>query len=137
MTINCAGNKMNLLLLSGSFHSKSKSLMLIEAIKKYFDKTDKNVDDQNDADIDINDYLDIIAVWYRDALLYKASNDTNHLIFKNGERLNVVMKIADHASYEGIEQVLNAIDRTKTRIAANVNFELALELLFLTIRDNS
>lgn len=109
----------------------------VRSIKKYFDKTDKNVDDQNDADIDINDYLDIIAVWYRDALLYKASNDTNHLIFKNGERLNVVMKIADHASYEGIEQVLNAIDRTKTRIAANVNFELALELLFLTIRDNS
>lgn len=28
---------MNLLLLSGSFHSKSKSLMLIEAIKKYLD----------------------------------------------------------------------------------------------------
>ena len=106
----------------------------IKSIKKYFDKQDN---DQNETDIDINDYLDIIAVWYRDALLYKASNDTNHLIFKNGERLDVVKRIADHATYEGIEEVLGSIDQAKARFLANVNFELVMELLLLSIRDNS
>ena len=32
---------------------------------------------------DISDYLDILAVWYRDVLLFKATNDVNHLIFKD------------------------------------------------------
>ena len=31
---------------------------------------------------DVEDYLDILAIWYRDVLLFKATNDANHLIFK-------------------------------------------------------
>ncbi len=32
---------------------------------------------------DIADYLDIMAVWYRDILLFKATHDMNHLIFRD------------------------------------------------------
>ena len=38
-------------------------------------------------------------------------------------------------SYENLEKILEAIEKTKVRLKANVNFELALELLFLTIRE--
>ena len=87
--------------------------------------------------IDISDYLDILAVWYRDALLYKATNDTNHLIFRSNEQLSAIRVFADHASYEGVEAILGAIDQAKRRLAATVNYDLTMELLFLSIQENS
>ena len=36
---------------------------------------------------------------------------------------------------ENIEKILEALEKTKVRLRANVNLELALELLFLTIRE--
>ena len=38
-------------------------------------------------------------------------------------------------SDENLEKILDSIQKTKARLKANVNFELALELLFLTIRE--
>ena len=40
--------------------------------------------------LEVNDYLDIMSVWYRDVLLFKATNDVNHLIFKEEDRKSVV-----------------------------------------------
>ena len=37
------------------------------------------------------------------------------------------------SSYEGLMTILEAIDSAKARLKANVNPELVLELLFLTI----
>ena len=84
--------------------------------------------------IDVNDYLDIMAIWYRDVLLFKATNDLNHLVFQ--EEMPALRKVAQRSSYEGIERVLNALEKAKTRLNANVNFELTMELLFLEIREN-
>ena len=39
------------------------------------------------------------------------------------------------SSYENLEKILDALEKTKVRLRANVNTELALELLFLTIRE--
>ena len=82
----------------------------------------------------INDYLDIIAIWYRDVLLFKATNDINHLIFK--EEIQYIKKVANKSNYEGIENILNALEKAKRRLRANVNTDLTLELLFLTIKEN-
>ena len=41
----------------------------------------------------------------------------------------------EKAYYENLEKVLNAIDKARARLHANVNVELALELLFMTIRE--
>lgn len=84
--------------------------------------------------IDINDYLDIISVWYRDLLLFKATNDANHLIFK--EEIQYIRKVADQSAYEGIEIILDALEKAKARLRANVNFDLTMELLLLTIKEN-
>ena len=40
------------------------------------------------------------------------------------------------SSYEGIEFILESLEKAKMRLKANVNFELAMELLFLTIKEN-
>lgn len=83
--------------------------------------------------LEINDYLDICAIWYRDVLLFKATNDVNHLVFQ--DEIQTLRKTAQRSSYEGIEQVIRALDTAKRRLDANVNFELTMELLMMTIQE--
>lgn len=85
--------------------------------------------------LEINDYLDIIAIWYRDVLLFKATNDVNQLVFR--EEIQALRKTAQNSSYEGIENIIDALEKAKRRLDANVNFELTMELLMLTIQENS
>lgn len=88
----------------------------------------------NEYKFDINDYLDIFSIWYRDMLLFKATHDANGLIFR--EELSAIRNAADQSTYEGIEIVIEALEKSKQRLKANVNFELTLELLLLTIKEN-
>ena len=83
---------------------------------------------------DVNDYLDILSVWYRDVLLFKATKDVNSLIFK--EEIQQIMRVSDRSTYEGIETIVNALQQAKRRLEANVNFDLTMELLLLTIKEN-
>ena len=85
--------------------------------------------------LDMTDYLDIISVWYRDVLMFKAMNDANHLIFR--EEIQYIKRVADRSSYEGLEKILDALEKAKARLRANVSFELTMELLFLTIQENT
>lgn len=82
----------------------------------------------------IDDYLDILSVWYRDVLLFKATNDVNHLIFR--DEIQYIRKTADQSAYEGIENIIDALEKAKARLKANVNFDLTMELLLLTIKEN-
>lgn len=88
----------------------------------------------SDYKLDPTDYLDIITIWYRDVLLFKATNDANHLIFH--DEIQEITRVARRSSYEGIENVMKALDKAKTRLNANVNFDLAMELLMLEIKEN-
>ena len=95
---------------------------LTEAIKTL--ASDKN---------NINDYLDIFQFWFRDVLMFKATREIDNLVFK--QEINFIREQASERSYENIEKILEALEKTKVRLRANVNLELALELLFLTIRE--
>ncbi len=88
----------------------------------------------NEYKLDINNYLDILYVWYRDVLLFKATKDINDLIFK--DEIQYIKRTADRSSYEGIEVILEALDKAGRRLSANVNFDLTMELLFLAIKEN-
>lgn len=88
----------------------------------------------NEYKFDVNDYMDILSIWYRDVLLFKATHDVNHLIFK--EEIQHIRKVADKSAYEGIEKIIDALEKSKQRLNANVNFDLTMELLLLTIKEN-
>lgn len=88
----------------------------------------------NEYKFDVNDYLDILSIWYRDVLLFKATHDVNNLIFR--EEIQYIRKVADKSTYEGIEKVIDALEKSKQRLNANVNFDLTMELLLLTIKEN-
>lgn len=84
--------------------------------------------------LEINDYLDIIMIWYRDVLLYKATKDVDAVVFK--DQISSIKEAATRSSYEGIELILESLEKAKTRLDANVNFDLVMELLCLTIKEN-
>ena len=84
--------------------------------------------------LEITDYLDIIMIWYRDVLLYKATKEIDKVVFK--DQLQSIKEQARKSSYEGIELLLESLEKAKARLKANVNFDLVMELLFLTIKEN-
>lgn len=84
--------------------------------------------------LEINDYFDLMMVWYRDILYFKATSDVNGLIFK--DEVYDIKRQAEKSSYGGIEIILEALQKAKVRLNANVNFDLVIELLLLTIKEN-
>ncbi len=128
--------KSKLLAMSEDFDKiKEEAVSLL----KYIDDMEINeialaIKRMNEYKLEINDFLDVLAIWYRDALLFKATNDANHLIFR--EEIQYIKKTASKSTYEGIENILKALDKAKSRLSANVGFELTMELLLLTIKEN-
>ena len=88
----------------------------------------------NTYKMDIQDYLDLLTVWYRDVLMFKATCDANNLVFSN--ELNSIRDKARDSSYEGLECIIKALEKAKVRLNANVNFDTAMELLLLTMKEN-
>lgn len=76
----------------------------------------------------------MMMIWYHDVLILKTTGNADRIVFK--ENYNILMKMAIHMSYEGLQNILYAFDKVKIRLRANVNFDVALELLLLTIKEN-
>lgn len=96
---------------------------IIETIKKL-----------SENKLNINDYIDMMILWYRDVLMFKVTKNPNVLIYK--EEYKFITKQASKRSYEGIENIINAMDKAKVRLNANVNFDIAVELMLLTLKEN-
>lgn len=84
--------------------------------------------------LDITDYLDVLTIWYRDVLIYKATKNIDRVVL--ADQMKYIKERAQKSSYEGIEIILDAIEKAKARLRANVNFDLVMELLLLTIKEN-
>ena len=84
--------------------------------------------------MEISDYLDMIAIWYRDVLIYKATRSVDRVVFS--DQMKYIRERAKKSSYEGIENILDSLEKAKARMKANVNVELTMELLLLTIKEN-
>jgi len=82
-----------------------------------------------------SEYIDFILMWYRDILMYKATGDINQLMYK--DEVNYIKNQAKIVSYEGVDKIVAALDTAKKRLKANVNFDLTMELMLLTIKENS
>ncbi len=128
--------KAKLLASSEEFENvKAEALSLLKYIKDMeIQEIVAAIKKINEYKLEINDYMDIMSIWYRDVLLFKATNDVNHMVFK--EEVQTIRKVAARSSYEGIERVIKALDTAKKRLDANVNFDLAMELLLLEVQEN-
>ena len=110
-----------------------KAIML--ATSEYFNEIKeevvhllRNIDEMNVSELmdavkkcmtykmEINDYLDMIAIWYRDVLIYKATKNVDRVVFS--DQLRYIKARASKSSYEGIENILDAIEKAKARLKA-------------------
>lgn len=95
---------------------------IIDTIKEF--STHKN---------DINDYLDLMLLWYRDVLMLKVTKDANLLLYS--DEYSAISEQATKRDYENIENIIAAIDKAKVRLKANVNFDVTIELMILAMKD--
>ena len=95
---------------------------IIDTIKEF--STHKN---------DINDYLDLMLLWYRDVLMFKVTKDANLLLYS--DEYSAISEQATKSDYENIENIIAAIDKAKVRLKANVNFDVTIELMILAMKD--
>lgn len=95
---------------------------IIDTIKEF--STHKN---------DINDYLDLMLLWYRDVLMIKVTKDANLLLYS--DEYSAISEQATKRDYENIENIIAAIDKAKVRLKANVNFDVTIELMILAMKD--
>lgn len=132
------GNMGRAIMLANSEHFNEIREEAVQLLK-YIDEMDlsevmKAIKRINAYKLEINDYLDIIMIWYRDVLIYKATQDISKVVFK--DQISYIKERARKSSYEGIEKIIESLEKAKSRLKANVNFDLVMELLLLTIKEN-
>ena len=132
------GNMGRAIMLANSEHFneiREEAVQLLKYIDEmYLNEVVKAIKRISAYKLEINDYLDIIMIWYRDVLIYKATQDVTKVVFK--DQLSCIKARARKSSYEGIEKILESLEKAKSRLKANVNFDLVMELLLLTIKEN-
>ncbi|HKL78877.1 MAG TPA: DNA polymerase III subunit delta' [Mobilitalea sp.] len=122
---------------SEDFESKKEDVL---HILRYIDEMElnevisglKTISDNKPA---IEDYIDLMILWYRDILMLKATGDPNFLLYKS--EYQFIRKQTNLRSYEEIEKIINGMEKAKVRLKANVNFDITIELMLLTIKENS
>ena len=81
---------------------------------------------------EVRDYIDLMVLWYRDVLLFKATKDINQLLFQ--DEASYISRVASLLSYEKIEEILQEFEKAKVRLRANVNFDITMELMLLALK---
>ncbi|MBE5904403.1 MAG: DNA polymerase III subunit delta' [Pseudobutyrivibrio sp.] len=108
----------------------------VKSIKEANDQEKKSNEAENEKFQGfVEQMLDLITLWYRDVLLYKATLNDNILLFK--EDLFDIHDQAQSCSYEGLNNIIDAISETRARLNANVNFELTITLLINAMKENT
>ncbi len=76
--------------------------------------------------------LDLLKLFFRDVMFFKALKNSENLVFKS--KLQEIRDWANKCSYEGIERIIEDINKTQERISVRVQKPLAIELLRYRIR---
>lgn len=83
---------------------------------------------------ELTEFLDFLRIYYRDVLLIKTEKRPEMLMFPAEE--SAMMREAREIGIRQAGIILDEIEKTEQRLRANVNPDLALELLFLTMKGN-
>lgn len=76
--------------------------------------------------------LNILAIWYRDLLVWRESEDKS-LLYSPEDRLESIINKAGTFETGHLLEIIKQIDITKNKILSNANVKLALEALFLRL----
>ena len=111
---------------------------VVDVLKKIqnldVDDLAKALSDIQQFKMSMDDYMDLMMMWFRDVLMLKVTGNIDKLLFK-GE-YSTMKKQAQVLSYKAIEEKIDAIARAKQRLDVNANFDITMELLLLTLKEN-
>ncbi len=100
---------------------KNKNIIeLFENAKEFNDYKDDNV-------------LDIWYTWYRDLLMAKNIDTEKYIIQR--DILDLIKQEASLINYNDIFKIIDIIENTKNQIRLNANFQLAIEIMLLKIKE--
>lgn len=95
----------------------------------------KAVTDIEQFKLSMNDYMDLMMMWYRDAMMLKVTGNVDKILFKN--EFSTLKKQAGNLTFKSIEDKIDAIAKAEQRLLANADFEVTMELLLLTLKEEA
>ncbi|MCF6462382.1 DNA polymerase III subunit delta' [Clostridium sp. Cult1] len=81
---------------------------------------------------DYEEILDIILYWFRDIMIYKQVGDSSLII--NRDKIPLLSDVS-YLNIERINDIIDNIVDTKQNIDRNVNYQLAIETMFLEMQE--
>ncbi len=119
--------------------SKLKNLEIVDILNRVHAILEPDEGEEKSAKKGIDprrleDFLDVLLFLFRDMLVYKATEDSAHLIFT--DKVSYISSVTKNCTYEGIDCIIKDMETAKNRINSNVNIDLALELLLLGIKEH-
>jgi len=117
--------------------SKMDEFQISEEVKSIKDENDKDKKEDESEKFQgfMDQFLDLITLWFKDVLLYKATLNDELLLFK--EDSYDIHEQAQRCSYLGLNSIVDGITDTRAKLNANVNFELTIMLLIQAIKENT
>lgn len=116
---NLMKDKMIEIVKNGEHMTAHDMVVYIKSIHEYKEK--------------IDEFLDLIQIWYRDVLLYKSCKEKAEIIFEDQRRL--IIEQSEKLSYEGIEDIIKYLNGINSKLHLNVNYEMVMEILMIKIRE--
>ena len=130
------GNVGKAIMMATSEHFREMQDFLLRLLKRVDDmevyEIVAAIHDMTTYKMDIRDLIDLMMVWYRDVLILKATEDINQLVYQDEHKY--LQKKATTSSYEGLNNIMEALEKAKVRLNANVNFDITMELMLLALK---
>ncbi|MCR5213118.1 MAG: DNA polymerase III subunit delta' [Eubacterium sp.] len=99
-----------------------------------YDDISYSIQKCSDFKVNINDYLDLMMMWYRDILILKVTGNPDKILFKT--EYSAIKNQAQFLSFNELELKERAITAAKERINANANLEDIMILLIMTLKEH-
>jgi len=93
----------------------------------------KDIDLIKENNKDIPEFLSFLRIWIKDLMICKKQQIPEGLTFSQEEKN--MLSMSGRMDFQNAGKILEETERTEDRIKANVNPELALEILLLTVAE--
>ncbi|KAB3537820.1 DNA polymerase III subunit delta' [Alkaliphilus pronyensis] len=81
----------------------------------------------------IQEFLDLLASWYRDIMIYKETKEYHFIM--NYDKIEEINHQASQVNLNKLKDIIYIIEDTKTKLKSNVNFQLNMEVMLLKMQE--
>ncbi|MCR3956050.1 MAG: DNA polymerase III subunit delta' [Gudongella sp.] len=103
------------------FLVKGESWKIFSAVERFTDEKDR-----------VQELLDIMLFWFRDLMVYKATEDLSLVINSDKE---ILLSEQSFLDFDRINDIIKKIQDTSMNIQLNVNYQLSIETMLFKIQE--